>query len=181
MSTSTTVRTLGALVLAALALPLLVAWSGAPSTDRADGELPDGATVFDDEAGITRLEPDLLAALRRAGRDAAADGVELGVNSGWRSRSYQARLLREAVAEHGSEEEAARWVATPDTSPHVRGRAVDIGGPEATSWLAAHGASYGLCRIYDNEPWHYELRPRAASHGCPERYADPTHDPRTQR
>lgn len=181
MSTSTTVRTLGALVLAALALPLLVAWSGPSSADLDDGELPDGATVFDDAAGLTRLDPDLLAALRRAGRDAAADGVELGVNSGWRSRAYQERLLREAVAEHGSREEAARWVATPDTSPHVRGEAVDIGGAGATSWLAAHGASYGLCRIYDNEPWHYELRPAAVRRGCPERYADPTHDPRTRR
>lgn len=181
MSFRTALRTLGTLALVALALPLLVAWSGASSAGRDDGELPDGATVLDDDAGITRLQPALLAALRRAGRDAAADGVELVVNSGWRSRAYQERLLREAVAEHGSEEEAARWVATPETSPHVRGAAVDIGGAGATDWLAEHGASYGLCRIYDNEPWHFELRRTAVEHGCPERYADPAHDPRTRR
>ena len=41
--------------------------------------------------------------------------------------------------------------------------------------------TYGLCRIYGNEPWHYELRPDAVDHGCPPMYADPTHDPRMQR
>ncbi len=173
-----TVRTLGVLLLAALAVPWLLSWSGASPTDPGDGELPDGTTVFDDDAGLTRLDPDLLAALRRAGRDAASDGVELGVNSGWRSRAYQERLLREAVAEHGSEEEAARWVAPPDSSSHVRGEAVDIGGAQARSWLAEHGASYGLCRTYDNEPWHFELRPEAVTEGCPEPYLDPTYDPR---
>ena len=88
---------------------------------------------------------------------------------------------REAVSEYGSEEEAARWVATPDTSPHVSGDAVDIGPSDATAWLSEHGAEYGLCQIYGNEPWHYELRPEAVDHGCPPMYADPTHDPRMQQ
>ena len=79
---------------------------------------------------------------------------------------------------YGSEEEAARWVATADTSPHVSGEAVDIGHVDATAWLSAHGAKYGLCQIYSNEPWHYELRPEATDDGCPAMYADPTHDPR---
>ena len=47
--------------------------------------------------------------------------------------------------------------------------------------LSEHGAEYGLCQIYDNEPWHYELRPDAIEHGCPTRYADPTQDPRLQQ
>ncbi len=38
------------------------------------------------------------------------------------------------------------------------GDAVDIGGVEATVWLSEHGAVYGLCQIYRNEPWHFELR-----------------------
>ena len=82
---------------------------------------------------------------------------------------------------YGSEEEAARWVATPSTSAHVSGDAVDIGRSDATAWLSEHGAEYGLCQIYSNEPWHYELRPAAVDHGCPPMYADPTHDPRTQQ
>jgi zinc D-Ala-D-Ala carboxypeptidase len=152
---------------------------GAPG--EADGVVPDGTTVFDDEIpGVARLNPALLSALRRAAADARNDGITLYVTSGWRSREYQNQLLREAVSEYGSEKEAARWVATADTSPHVSGDAVDIGPSDATAWLSKHGAAYGLCRIYRNEPWHYELRPKAVGRGCPPMYADPTHDPRMQ-
>ena len=148
----------------------------------ADGAVPDGTTVFDDEVpGVANLNADLLGALRRAAVDAADDGVEFYVDSGWRSREYQERLLDDAVSKYGSEEEAARWVATPNTSPHVSGDAVDIESVDATAWLSRHGAEYGLCQIYRNEPWHYELRPEAIDHGCPSLYADPTHDPRMQQ
>jgi LAS superfamily LD-carboxypeptidase LdcB len=71
-------------------------------------------------------------------------------------------------------------VATPDTSAHVSGNAVDIGPAEAAAWLSEHGAEYGLCRTYANEPWHYERRPAAVDHGCPPMFADPTDDPRMQ-
>jgi hypothetical protein len=145
----------------------------------ADGVVPRGTTVFDDEVpGVANLDPALLGALREAATDAAGDGVEFAVDSGWRSPAYQEQLLHEAVAKYGSEAEAARWVATPDTSAHVSGDAVDIGSSDAKAWLSEHGAGYGLCRIYGNEPWHYELRPDAAGHGCPPMYADPAHDPR---
>jgi zinc D-Ala-D-Ala carboxypeptidase len=147
-----------------------------------DGAVPDGTTVFDDEIpGVANLDPALLRALRQAATDAGGDGVEFYVDSGWRSPEYQNQLLREAVSEYGSEEEAARWVATVETSAHVSGDAVDIGPSDATAWLSGHGAEYGLCQIYGNEPWHYELRPEASDHGCPPMYADPTHDPRMQR
>ncbi len=85
------------------------------------------------------------------------------------------------MAEYGSEEEAARWVATAATSPHVSGDAVDLGRSQARAWLSRHGAGFGLCQIYENEPWHYELRSEAIDHGCPRMYADPTEDPRTQQ
>jgi D-alanyl-D-alanine carboxypeptidase len=145
----------------------------------ADGSVPDATTVFDDEVpGVTNLDSALLGALRQAATDAAAGGVEFVVDSGWRSPAYQAQLFREAVSKYGSEQEAARWVATPDTSAHVSGDAVDIGPSAAAAWLSAHGAEYGLCQIYGNEPWHYELRPEAIDHGCRPLYADPTQDPR---
>jgi D-alanyl-D-alanine carboxypeptidase len=147
----------------------------------AGGAVPEGTTVFDDVPGVANLDPDLLGALRQAATDAADDGVEFFVDSGWRSPEYQNQLLREAISEYGSEDEAARWVATADTSPHVSGNAVDIGHFDATAWLSEHGADYGLCQIYSNEPWHYELRPEAIDHGCPPMYADPTHDPRMQQ
>jgi hypothetical protein len=59
--------------------------------------------------------------------------------------------------------------------------AVDIGPSRATAWLSRHGAAYGLCRIYRNEPSHFELRPEAVDGGCPAMYADPRHDPRMQK
>ncbi|MFI6935739.1 M15 family metallopeptidase [Streptomyces sp. NPDC050287] len=148
----------------------------------ADGAVPDGVTVFDDAIpAVANLDPDLLRTLRQAATDAADDGVEFYVNSGWRSREYQEQLLREAVSKYGSEEEAARWVATAETSPHVSGDAVDIGHSDAAAWLSEHGAEYGLCPIYRNEPWHYELRTDAIDGRCPRMYADPTQDPRMQQ
>jgi D-alanyl-D-alanine carboxypeptidase len=148
----------------------------------ADGAVPDGTTVFDDWVpGVANLDPDLLRAVREAATAGAADGVEFFVDSGWRSPAYQQHLLDDAVSKYGSVEEAARWVATPDTSAHVKGDAVDIGHSNAATWLAQHGAQYGLCQIYGNEPWHFEMRPEAISHGCPAMYTDPTHDPRMQR
>jgi zinc D-Ala-D-Ala carboxypeptidase len=148
----------------------------------ADGAVPDGTTVFDDDVpAVANLDPNLLAALRQAATDAADDGVEFLVDSGWRSPAYQEHLLQDAVSKYGSAEEAARWVATPDTSPHVSGDAIDIGPSDAAEWLSEHGAEYGLCQIYANEPWHYELRPEAVDQGCPAMYDDPTHDPRMEQ
>jgi hypothetical protein len=156
--------------------------TGDSALGQADGAVPDGVTVFDDHLpAVVNLDPDLLRALRRAAAAAADDGVVFYVNSGWRSPAYQEMLLREAIGKYGSKAAAARWVATPDTSPHVQGKAIDIGRSDATAWLSEHGAAYGLCQIYDNEPWHYELRPEAVESGCPPRYPDPTHDPRMQR
>jgi zinc D-Ala-D-Ala carboxypeptidase len=150
--------------------------------DRADGVIPDGVTIFDDAyPAVSNLDPALLDALRRAATDAGREGIVFSLHSGWRSPEYQEQLLDEAISEYGSREEAARWVATPKTSPHVSGDAVDIDSPAATAWLSEHGAAYGLCRIYGNEPWHYELRSSAIDHGCPPIYADPTQDPRMQR
>jgi zinc D-Ala-D-Ala carboxypeptidase len=148
----------------------------------ADGAVPDGTTVFDGAIpGVANLDAALLGALRQAATHAAHDGVEFFVDSGWRSAEYQKRLLEEAILKYGSRAEAARWVAKPNTSAHVLGDAVDIGRSDATSWLSEHGAEYGLCQIYSNEPWHYELRPEAVDRGCPPMYADPADDPRAQQ
>jgi D-alanyl-D-alanine carboxypeptidase len=148
----------------------------------ADGAVPDGTTVFDDDVpGVAELDPALLDALRRAAASAARDDVSFFVDSGWRSRAYQQRLFEEAVSKYGSTAEASRWVATPDASAHVTGDAVDVGPSRATAWLSEHGAAYGLCQIYRNEPWHYELRIAALDGGCPRMYRDASEDPRMQR
>lgn len=151
----------------------------APS--EADGVIRDGdqPTVFDvDRVAVGNLDPALLAALQRAASDAEGDGVTFRVNSGWRTPALQERMLQDAIVQYGSETEAARWVATPQTSAHVSGDAVDMGPLPTLDWLAQHGADYGLCQTYANESWHYELRPDAVTEGCPEMYSDPTEDPR---
>jgi zinc D-Ala-D-Ala carboxypeptidase len=152
-----------------------------PALGEAGGAIPDGTTVFDDAVpGVSKLDRALLAALRGAATNAANGGVRFSVDSGWRSPEYQEQLLQEAILKYGSTADAARWVATPNTSAHVSGDAVDLGS-DAADWLSEHGAAYGLCQIYRNEPWHYELRPAAIGHSCPSMYTDPTHDPRMQQ
>ena len=144
-----------------------------------DGAVGDGVSAFDDgHAAVANLEPALLGALRSAATDAADAGIAVAVTSGWRSAEYQDRLLQDAVAQYGSEAEAARWVATAATSAHVHGGAVDVGPHAAIEWLSFSGAWYGLCQIYANEPWHFEYLPDAATYGCPAMYPDPTWDPR---
>jgi D-alanyl-D-alanine carboxypeptidase len=181
-----------AAIAAALGPQLLAASNVAPrddarrgaqhaALDAADGAVPADTTVFDDGVpAVANLDWALLEALRRAATDAGRDGVRFVVNGGWRSPAYQEQLRREAIAKYGSAAQAARWVAAPNASAHVSGDAVDIGPTGAAAWLSARGAAYGLCRIYANEPWHYELRSQAIDHGCPAMYADPTQDPRMQ-
>ncbi|WP_229053835.1 M15 family metallopeptidase [Aeromicrobium sp. Leaf350] len=124
----------------------------------ADGDLPDeGVSPTDtDVVGVSRLDPDLLDAVQRAAVDAAEDGIELRITSAWRSAAYQQQLLDEAIASYG-DREARRIVQTPDRSRHVTGDAVDVGPTDAAFWVLRHGSDYGLCQVYANEVWHYEL------------------------
>lgn len=125
---------------------------------------------------MARLDPDLRAAVRAAMRAAREDGVRMEITSGWRSREHQQRLFDEAVAQYGSEDEARRYVATPDSSAHVTGDAVDLGPTDALSWLSQHGADYGLCQTFANEMWHYELATTPGGR-CPEMHLDGTRPP----
>ena len=125
-----------------------------------DGSIPDGEWVspYDESlAAVSRLDPDLLAAVRAAAADAAEDGIDIGITSGWRSEDHQRRLLTEAVHRYGSLAEARRFVSPPEESRHVVGKAVDIGPTDAADWMIRHGADHGLCQVYANEMWHFEL------------------------
>lgn len=74
---------------------------------------------------------------------AAADaGVELTLESAYRTRGEQAELFAAAVRSYGSEAEARRWVAYADaqlcTSRHCSGLALNVTpGSEAMRWLTA--------------------------------------------
>ncbi len=123
-----------------------------------DGNLPDSGVTVDDTHlnAVARLDPELLEAVRQATAAAAEDGIEVRITSGWRSADYQQQLLDEAIATYG-ERGARQLVQTPDRSRHVTGDAVDIGPTDAAFWMLRHGSDFGLCQVYENEVWHYEL------------------------
>lgn len=150
----------------AVASAFVLAPSAAADSDgaEADGQV---LTAFDtQDPAIGRLDPALLAAIQHATTAAAADGVTMTINSGWRSPEFQQRLLDQAVQTYGSMALARQYVQTPEQSRHVTGQAVDVGGPGADQWLIANGARFGLCRIYANELWHFELATDALGN-CP--------------
>lgn len=140
----------------------------------ADGYIGDGeglSPFATEYPAVGNLDPELLEAVQHAATDAARDGVDLLITSGWRSARYQQALLDAAVAQYGNEAEARRWVNTPEKSTHVTGKAVDIGPTAADLWLQQHGNRYGLCQIYANEMWHFELATEPGGI-CPQPIAD---------
>lgn len=142
---------------------------GAAAVDTTGGWLPDGTMLspFDTANPIlSQLDPALLGAVQNAARAAEADGVQLMVTSGWRSKGFQQRLFEDGIQTYGSLEKAAEFVATPEVSKHVMGQAIDIGPVEADRWLIANGRQFGLCQIYANEIWHFELAVDAQGN-CP--------------
>jgi D-alanyl-D-alanine carboxypeptidase len=165
--------------------PTMVPGGDAPALTSAPGGDPlttehgyiavgESISPFDDNLpAIAKLDPALRAAMQAAATDAGVAGVEMVVTSGWRSASYQQALLDDATVTYGSLEEARKWVNTPDLSAHVTGAAVDIGYTDADSWLSQHGDDYGLCQIYANEMWHFELATEPGG-TCPPQKNDAT-------
>jgi hypothetical protein len=146
--------------------PLVI---GSAATDTFGGWIPDGQTLspFDtSNPAVSQLDPALLQALQDATRKASGDGVDLRINSGWRSAGFQQRLFDDAVATYGSMDAAREFVAAPEASKHVLGQAVDIAPAAADQWLIRNGAQFGLCQIYANEIWHFELAVDAEGN-CP--------------
>jgi len=148
------------------AVPVVSSAAAAPLTigdgaiDTWNGWLPDGRTFSPFDATmspVARLDPLLLKAIQDAARAAQAQGVDIALTSGWRSKGFQQRLFDDAVRQYRSVGVAQQFVASPDASKHVIGEAVDITGTGASEWLIRNGAQFGLCQIYANENWHFEL------------------------
>ncbi|MEV4237492.1 M15 family metallopeptidase [Nocardia sp. NPDC049737] len=122
-------------------------------------------------SGTEGLEPGLAGAYTLAENQAHAEGVALYINSGYRTPAEQQALWDDGVRTYGSPEEARRWVLPPNESTHVQGRAIDVGPQAGAQWLEANGNRWGLCRIYQNEWWHFELA-TAPGRACPALRAD---------
>lgn len=90
--------------------------------------------------------------------DAAAhrSGVDLVVNSGFRSDAEQAVLF----ARHPD----PKWVAPPGHSRHRNATELDIAGDGgAWDWLARNAGAFGFVQRYSWEPWHYGFMPGCAA------------------
>jgi len=93
------------------------------------------------------MRPDVAASFDRMAATAAAAGLTLVVNSGFRSDAEQAALF----AAHPD----PRWVAPPGHSLHRCATELDLGPPEAYGWLAANARRFGFVQRYGWEAWHY--------------------------
>ena len=107
----------------------------------------------------TEIDQQLLTRFKAAQAAAKKDGQVIYVVSGFRSLSRQKTLFANAVRKYGSAAQASKWVAPPLISHHPWGVAIDVNYPDepvGAGWLEIHGSKFGLCRVFENEWWHFE-------------------------
>ncbi len=105
------------------------------------------------------LDQQLLTRFKAAQAAAKKEGQVIYIVSGFRSLSRQKTLFANAVRKYGSASEASKWVAPPLISHHPWGVAIDVNYPDepvGAGWLEIHGYKFGLCRVFENEWWHFE-------------------------
>lgn len=102
------------------------------------------------------MRSDAAAAFNRMHAAARAQGIDLKVNSGFRTMAEQQALYR--AYQNGTGNLAAK----PGYSNHQGGIAVDINvggtGTSTYRWLAANAKNHGFVRTVPSEPWHWEFR-----------------------
>ncbi len=115
--------------------------------------------------GEIYLLPEAKDALRTMAAEAARDGIQLRIDSGYRSASYQRRVYQRMMAKGKTFLEAARYVAPPGYSEHMLGLAVDFVPSDwrfvktaAYGWLKQHAAEFGFRETYpesrpNHQPW----------------------------
>ncbi len=121
------------------------------------------------ESNIYVTAPTAAAFLRMAAQ-ARLDGVELLVDSGYRSPSYQRHIFERLLDEGKDFDEIAMGVAPPGYSEHMSGTAVDLvpsdwsfHTSEAERWMLENGNIFGFFQSYPEkssagftwEPWHW--------------------------
>lgn len=102
---------------------------------------------------------------------AAGDGVEIMVDSGYRSAAYQQRIYLRKMAKGDGFYKVARWVAPPGYSEHMLGTTLDLvpsnwafSGTLADKWLQENGDRFSFTQTYPEksvdgfawEPWHWK-------------------------
>jgi hypothetical protein len=104
------------------------------------------------EPGAVEVEVSTARAFLAMQAAAAKDGVDLRIESGFRTAEEQRALFR--AWRHGRGNKAAR----PGQSNHQSGRALDIAVQSrgAFEWLEANAAPFRFERTVKGEPWHWE-------------------------
>ena len=93
------------------------------------------------------MRPDVAMAFDRMYAAARGDGIQLLVNSGFRSDAEQAVLF--------ARRPDPRWVAPPGRSLHRNATELDLGPESAYGWLSRNARRFGFIQRYSWEPWHY--------------------------
>jgi len=122
------------------------------------------------------IDKQLMYRFKAAQAAAKKDGQALYIASGFRSLSRQKTLFAQAIKKYGSTAEASKWVAPPLVSHHPWGIAIDVNYPDepvGAGWLEINGSKFGLCRVFENEWWHFEPV-IAPGWKCPALVADAT-------
>lgn len=151
--------------------------------------MPDGYTVetkaCNNDTTNNTLQTEAAEAFLQMKAAAAADGVTLHLQSGYRSVEYQSGLFDRQIqkwkdagmSEADAIAKAKTIVTPPGCSEHNCGLAADINSPEYTAleeafkntnayaWLCAHAEEYGFILRYPQdkeditgiiyEPWHW--------------------------
>ena len=105
------------------------------------------------------LDSEFLNRFKAAQAKATAEGVNIYITSGFRSYARQKTLFDDALKRYGNYKRAARWVSPPEISHHPQGLAIDVNYPndrKGAAWLEKNGSEFGLCRVFENEWWHFE-------------------------
>jgi len=102
------------------------------------------------------MRPDVALAFDRMQAAAGTAGIELAINSAFRSDAEQAILF--------ARRPDPRWVAPPGKSLHRNATELDLGPDSAYGWLGRNARRFGFVQRYSWEPWHfgYVLNPRSA-------------------
>ncbi|MCR3923288.1 MAG: M15 family metallopeptidase [Firmicutes bacterium] len=134
--------------------------------------IPDEMKLYDSPY---QLRQEAYLHLREMWEAARANGVDLFVNSAYRSYTTQERIFTNYAADHG-ETKANQFSARPGQSEHQLGTTVDLaipgyalssrfGSTSSGEWLAENAYLYGFVMSYPEgsteltgyiyEPWHY--------------------------
>jgi len=120
------------------------------------------------------VHPMLRAKFVKMADAARKDSVRLLVDSGYRSASFQKRIIKRRMEEGEMFADIARFVAPPGYSEHETGMAVDLVPSEARfvhtetyRWLKTHGHEFGFVESIPEdstgirywESWHWLFIP----------------------